>query len=59
MPLSAANQEALAGFHETGAALLPIHPIASVTDVELAEVGDYLALMRANLQSLRTAMVCE
>jgi zinc transport system substrate-binding protein len=44
---------------ETGAALLPIHPIASVTDVELAEVGDYLALMRANLQSLRTAMVCE
>ncbi len=44
---------------ETGAGFLPIHPIASVTDNELAEVGDYMALMRANIASLRVAMACE
>ena len=44
---------------ETGAESLVIHQIGSVTEAELAEVGDYMALMRGNLASLRQALACD
>lgn len=43
---------------ETGAEVRTIHPLASVTDEEAAEHGDYLGLMRDNLASLRMALDC-
>lgn len=43
---------------ETGAELLAVHPVGSVTEAELDEIGDYMALMRHNLMSLRLALDC-
>jgi zinc transport system substrate-binding protein len=43
---------------ETGATILDIHPIGSVTPDELADHGDYMGLMRANLASLKLALEC-
>ena len=43
---------------ETGAELLPIHVLESVTEGELEAHGDYLGLMRDNLASLRLALEC-
>ncbi|MDA1035958.1 MAG: zinc ABC transporter substrate-binding protein [Chloroflexi bacterium] len=43
---------------ESGLTLLPVHLLESVTDAELAEHGDYLGLMRDNLESLATALEC-
>lgn len=43
---------------ESGLTLLPVHQLGSVTDEELAEHGDYLGLMRDNLESLATALEC-
>ncbi len=43
---------------ETGATLLPLHPIESLTQAEAAAGADYLKLMDRNLQSLRTALAC-
>ena len=43
---------------ETGAELLPIHVIESVTEEELETHGDYFGLMRNNLASLRLALDC-
>ncbi|WP_419936922.1 metal ABC transporter solute-binding protein, Zn/Mn family [Candidatus Palauibacter sp.] len=54
--LSGANEKALAD--ETGAGIYQIHAIESVTQTELDEHGDYLGLMRDNLNSLRIAMEC-
>ncbi len=54
--LSGANEQALAD--ETGAGIYQIHAIESVTLAELDEHGDYLGLMRDNLNSLRIAMEC-
>jgi len=43
---------------ESGLELLPIHQLESATAEELAEHGDYLGLMRANLASLSVALEC-
>lgn len=43
---------------ETGAKPLDVHVIGNVTTKELTDHGDYFGLMRDNLQSLKTAMVC-
>jgi zinc transport system substrate-binding protein len=43
---------------ETGATILDIHPIGSVTPAELADHGDYMGLMRDNLASLQLALEC-
>ena len=43
---------------ETDVELLPIHAIESVTQKEFDEVGDYMALMRDNLASLRRSLEC-
>jgi zinc transport system substrate-binding protein len=43
---------------ESGLELLPIHQLESATSEELAEHGDYLGLMRANLASLQVALEC-
>ena len=43
---------------ETGAELLPIHVLESVTEGELESHGDYFGLMRDNLASLRLALEC-
>lgn len=43
---------------ESGLTLLPVHQVGSVTDEELAEHGDYLGLMRDNLDSLTKALEC-
>lgn len=43
---------------ETGATLLPLHSIESLTQAEAAAGADYLKLMDRNLQSLRTALAC-
>ena len=54
--LSSRVAETLAA--ETNLDLLPIHQLESVTPDELADHGDYLGLMRANLDSLTTALGC-
>lgn len=54
--LSSRVAETLAA--ETNLDLLPIHQLESVTPDELADHGDYLGLMRANLDSLSTALGC-
>lgn len=43
---------------ETGAGLLPLHPLESLTQGEIAAGDDYLKIMDRNLQSLRTALNC-
>ena len=43
---------------ESGLELLRIHQLESATSEELAEHGDYLGLMRANLESLAVALEC-
>lgn len=44
---------------ETGAALLPLHPLESLTQ-EQVDAGDtYFTVMRRNLESLNTALQCE
>ena len=43
---------------ESGLELLPIHQLESATAEELAEHGDYLGLMRDNLESLAVALDC-
>ena len=43
---------------ETGATLLPLHPLESLTQ-EQADAGDtYFTVMRRNLESLKTALRC-
>ncbi len=54
--LSSRVAETLAA--ETNLTLLPIHQLESVTPDELADHGDYLGLMRANLDSLTIALGC-
>jgi zinc transport system substrate-binding protein len=54
--LSSRVAETLAA--ETNLDLLPIHQLESVTPDELADHGDYLGLMRANLESLTTVLGC-
>jgi zinc transport system substrate-binding protein len=54
--LSSRVAETLAA--ETNLGLLPIHQLESVTPDELSDHGDYLGLMRANLDSLTTALGC-
>ncbi|MEE8518105.1 MAG: metal ABC transporter substrate-binding protein [Dehalococcoidia bacterium] len=43
---------------ESGADILELHQIGSVTSAELEEHGDYLGLMRDNLASLSLALGC-
>ncbi len=43
---------------ETGAALLVLHPLESLTAAELAAGDDYFTIMESNLQSLKTALEC-
>ena len=54
--LSSRIAETLAA--ETSLELLPIHQLGSVTLSELADSNDYLGLMRANIDSLTTALGC-
>lgn len=43
---------------ETGSAVLPLHPMESLTASELENGDTYFSIMRANLDSLRTALSC-
>ncbi len=43
---------------ETGAEILPLHPLESLTPAELEAGEDYFNVMRANLASLKTALDC-
>ena len=43
---------------ETGAGVLTIHPLGSVTAAELEAHGDYLGIMRDTLANLRLALDC-
>ncbi len=43
---------------ETGADILPLHPLESLTAAELENGDDYFSVMRRNLDSLRTALRC-
>lgn len=44
---------------ETGATVLPLHPLESLTPEEAQRGEDYFSIMDANLRSLRTALECE
>ena len=43
---------------ETDAEVLPLHPLESLTPAEQDAGEDYFSIMRANLESLRTALGC-
>jgi zinc transport system substrate-binding protein len=43
---------------ETGSAILPLHPMESLTASELENGDSYFSIMRTNLDSLRTALRC-
>lgn len=43
---------------ETGAVILPLHPLESLTSAEVDTGDDYFTVMRRNLQSLKTALGC-
>lgn len=43
---------------ETGAEILPMHPIESLTPAELDAGDTYFTVMRRNLESLKTALEC-
>lgn len=44
---------------ETGAKILVLNPIESLSDEEKLQGQDYLSIMRSNLVNLRTAMECQ
>jgi len=44
---------------EIGAAVLPLHPLESLTADEAQRGETYFSIMRANLESLRTALQCQ
>ena len=54
--LSSKLAEAVAA--ETGATLLPLHPLESLTPAEVSAGDDYFSVMARNLQSLKTALQC-
>jgi len=43
---------------ETGAEILPLHPMESLTPAELEGGATYFSIMNQNLESLRTALQC-
>jgi zinc transport system substrate-binding protein len=43
---------------ETGAALLPLHPMESLTSTEIMAGDDYFKIMDRNLKTLKTALSC-
>ena len=44
---------------ETGAQLLMLHPLASLTEAEARSGEDYFSIMVANLSTLRTVLQCD
>lgn len=44
---------------EVGATTAVLNPLEGLSDEEMAAGADYLSVMRANLEALRTAMVCQ
>ena len=44
---------------ETGATVLPLHPLESLTEAEVTAGDTYFTVMERNLESLRTALECE
>jgi zinc transport system substrate-binding protein len=54
--LSPELAEAMAA--ETGATLLPLHPLESLTPAEVSAGDDYFSVMARNLRSLKTALQC-
>jgi len=55
--ISAKQAETMA--REIGAAILPLHPLESLTPDEVQRGESYFTIMRANLASLRTALDCK
>lgn len=44
---------------EVGARTLPLNPLEGLTDAEIAAGDNYFTVMRANLNNLRDALVCQ
>lgn len=45
--------------YETGAQVLPLHPLGTLTQTELNNGEDYFTIMRTNLDNLAIALECE